>query len=47
VVDGRPAAEWEADELAELFRGKDQDLEILLRRDGRESTVSLKLREFI
>ncbi|MCP4143886.1 MAG: hypothetical protein GY752_01235 [bacterium] len=46
-VAGKPAAEWVSDELSELFSGKDQDLELVLQRDGKTIRVTLKLRDFI
>jgi hypothetical protein len=46
-VGGRPADQWTLDALSELFRGKDQDLKIIIRREGETKRLTLKLRDIV
>jgi len=46
-IAGRPAEEWEAHELLELFKGPDRDLVVVLGRNGKTKKVVVKLRDFI
>ncbi len=47
AIGDRAAADWDSHEISELFRGKDQDLDLVLGRDGEKISVKLKLRDII
>jgi len=42
-IGGRSASQWEAHELSNLFRGKEQNVDLVFSRDGKKKSTTMKL----